>query len=92
MWVRKGGPLRQLGEVMEYGISGQKAKQDHTGNVQSPRIRQKLKTKYANDPNIDGRVAAWFKNRKEASQWEKDQVTNFKDNNNGRKPSRQIRP
>jgi len=83
---------KTTGEIMEYGISGQKTKQDHTGTTQSPRIRQKLKTKYANDPNIDGRVIAWFKNRKESTQWEKDQVTNFKDNNDGRKPSRQIRP
>lgn len=81
------------GNVLEYGISGQTAKRDATGVfTSSPRIAQKLRTKYKGDNNVSGQFEAWIKNRSDAVQWEENQVSNYKDNNNGQKPPRQIRP
>lgn len=80
-------------EVKEFGISGQVAKRDATGNFQSsPRIQQKLSTKYKGNKSVYGKFEAWLKNRKEALKWEKEQVQQFKDNNGGEKPEKQIRP
>jgi carbohydrate-selective porin OprB len=79
-------------EIKEFGISGQTAKRDATGVVKSPRIAQKLRTKYKGDKSVYGQFEAWLKNRSEAVQWEKDQVQQFKDANEGEKPNRQLRP
>jgi hypothetical protein len=47
---------KKTGEVLEYGISGQKRSANQISTGDSPRINQKLKTKYGNDPNVGGRV------------------------------------
>jgi hypothetical protein len=84
---------KETHEVKEFGISGQKAKRDATGVFKSsPRIAQKLRTKYKGDKGVYGQFEAWLKNRADAVQWEKDQVQEFKDANDGAKPTRQIRP
>lgn len=61
------------GEVLEYGISGQKLNQNGT----SPRIAQKLRTKYGNDPNVSGQVTnTGVPTRAEALQMEQNSVNN----------------
>jgi hypothetical protein len=77
------------GNVSEFGISGQELNKDES----SPRVKQKLRTKYNNDPNYTGEVVEKdLKNRKEAIEWEKKQVKDYKKNNGGAKPPYQIRP
>jgi hypothetical protein len=79
--------------ILEYGISGQKRSAKQIDNLGSPRINQKLKTKYGNDPNVSGRVIQEnIPNRKGALNWENNQVKQFKKSNNGQKPARQVRP
>ena len=43
---------KRTGEILEFGISGQKLNK----NGSSPRITQKLRKKYNNNPNIGGKV------------------------------------
>ena len=84
---------KETGEVLEYGISGQKrsAKQVAEGN--SPRINQKLRTKYGNDPNVGGRVVEDnLGNRQQGLDWEQAQVDDFGRQNGGRGPREQKRP
>ena len=74
--------------VMEFGISGQKLKQ----NGESPRIDQKLKTKYKNNPNYKGEILKKnMENRKNGLDWERKQVEDYKATH-GTKPPMQIRP
>ena len=61
-------------------------------NLESPRINQKLKTKYNNDPNIGGRVINDnIGNRKQALEWEYNKVFDFSVGNS-RVPKNQIKP
>ena len=84
---------KKTGDVLEYGISGQKRSTKQIENAGSPRINQKLKTKYGNDSNVGGRVIQDnIPNRKSGLEWENKQVKQFKEANNGQKPPRQIRP
>lgn len=84
---------KKTGDILEYGISGQKINIKQIKNASSPRIKQKLRTKYGNDPNVDGRVIKEnIPNRKSGLKWENNQVKQFKKANNGQKPPRQIRP
>jgi RHS repeat-associated protein len=84
---------KKTGDVLEYGISGQKRSANQISTGGSPRINQKLKTKYGNDPNVDGRVIDGnLGNRQNALDWEKGKVQEFRKNNNNQKPPRQIRP
>jgi hypothetical protein len=84
---------KKTGEVLEYGISGQKRNQTQVASGSSPRINQKIKSKYKNDPDIDGRVIEEnIPNRQDALDWEKSKVNEFKKTNNGISPPRQIRP
>jgi len=63
------------GKVLEYGISGQTRTANQVAEGASPRITQKLRTKYGNDPNIKGRVVERsLGNRSEALSWEQNQV------------------
>jgi len=75
--------------IMEFGISGQKLKKDGT----SPRIDQKLRTKYKNDPNYKGEVIEPHidDDRAKAIDWEKAKVKQHK-NDTGAAPPNQIRP
>ena len=58
---------KKTGEVLEYGISGQKRSANQLSTGGSPRINQKLRTKYGNDPNVAGRVTNGnLGNRKQA--------------------------
>lgn len=80
-------------DILEYGISGQKRSAKQIKNNGSPRINQKLKTKYNNNPDVSGRVIKDnLPNRKKGLEWENNQVKDFKKANNGQKPPRQIRP
>lgn len=73
---------------MEYGISGQKLKADGT----SPRVDQKLRTKYNNDPHYKGEVIdPDLGNRVDALGWERQKATSFKEAT-GDAPPNQIRP
>jgi len=76
-------------ETLEYGISGQKLKSDGT----SPRVDQKLKSKYKNDPVINGKIIEKsMPNRQISIDWEKGKVREFQKNNNGQNPPQQKRP
>jgi RHS repeat-associated protein len=76
------------GETTEYGISGQKLNKDGT----SPRVNQKLRTKYNNDPNFSGEVIEpSMQNRQDALNWEQTKVDNFT-NQTGQPPVNQKRP
>jgi RHS repeat-associated protein len=76
-------------EPLEYGISGQKLNKDGT----SPRIAQKIRTKYAKDPDIYGNVLDDnIINRAEALKAEQAKVDDFSILNEGRGPVNQIRP
>ena len=84
--------FNKTGDVLEYWNkwTETKCKQLNTGG--SPRINQKLRTKYGNDPNVGGRVIdGKLGKRKQALNWEKGKVQEFRNNNN-QKPPRQIRP
>ncbi|SDQ01686.1 RHS repeat-associated core domain-containing protein [Mucilaginibacter sp. OK268] len=83
---------KKTDEIKEFGISGQTAKRDATGVFKSsPRISQKLSTKYKGNSSVYGKFETWLKNRAEAVQWEKDQVTDY-NNKNGQAPENQKRP
>lgn len=76
------------GETLEFGISGQKVNKNGT----SPRVRQKIRTKYGNNPNVRGEVVKDnIPNRRKALKWEQNQVNRFF-KKNGRAPVNQIRP
>jgi hypothetical protein len=77
------------GNVMEYGISGQKLTNNGTT---SPRIAQKLRTKYGNKPGFKGRVMEPnMANRQTALNWEQGKVNDFY-RSNGFVPDMQLRP
>ena len=70
---------KKTGDVLEFGISGQKRSAKQIENAGSPRINQKLKTKYDNDSNINGYVIQDnIPNRKSGLNWENNQVKQFK--------------
>lgn len=84
---------KKTGDVLEYGISGQKRSANQMSTGGSPRIDQKVRTKYGNDPDVGGRVIDGnLGNRQQAIDWEKGKVQEFRNNNNNQKPSRQIKP
>ena len=84
---------KKTGDVLEYGISGQKRSANQISNGGSPRIDQKVRSKYGDDPDIGGRVIDGnLGNRQQALDWEKGKVQDFRTNNNNQKPLRQIRP
>jgi RHS repeat-associated protein len=83
---------KKTGEVLEYGISGQKRSAKQAASGGSPRINQKLGKKYNNDPNVGGRVVNDnLGNRKGALEWEQSQVNKF-NKQNKRPPQQQKRP
>jgi RHS repeat-associated protein len=83
----------KTGDILEYGISGQKRSNNQMTTGGSPRIDQKLRTKYSNNPDVEGRVIDGnLGNRQQAIDWEKSKVKEFRTNNNNQKPSRQIKP
>jgi len=83
---------KETGEILEYGISGQKRTTSQIADSKSPRINQKLKAKYSNDPNIEGKVVKDdLGNRSEALKWEQYKVDLHKILY-GNSPDRQIRP
>ena len=47
---------KKTGEVLEYGISRQKRSANQMSIGGFPRIGQKIRTKYGNDPDVGGRV------------------------------------
>ena len=67
---------KKTGEILEYGVSGQKRSGKQIQNAGSPRINQKLKKKYNNDPNVGGRVVKEAPNRKNILEWEQNKVNN----------------
>jgi hypothetical protein len=76
------------GNATEYGISGQPLKKIRT----SPRIDQKIKTKYNNDPNVKGKVIEKdMPNRKDALEWEQGKVNEY-NKEFKEPPQRQQRP
>ena len=82
----------RTGEILEYGISGQKRTTSQIAEGASPRITQKLRTKYLNDPNVKGRVVEGnLGNRSDALKWEQYQVDIFYLMND-KAPYKQIRP
>jgi RHS repeat-associated protein len=84
---------KKTGDVLEYGISGQKRSANQVSTGGSPRIDQKIRTKYPNDPDIGGRVIDGnLGNRQSALDWEKGKVDAFKKANNGQSPPNQKRP
>ncbi len=84
---------KKTGDILEYGISGQRRSAKQISLDGSPRINQKLRTKYGNDPDIGGRVIdGKLGNRQNALDWERGKVQEFRRNNNNQKPPRQIRP
>ncbi|WDF68408.1 RHS repeat-associated core domain-containing protein [Sphingobacterium oryzagri] len=63
---------KETGEIAEFGISGQKRTSAQVTKSKSPRVDQKLRTKYNNDPNFEGRVVEDNLGvRIEALTWEK---------------------
>jgi hypothetical protein len=80
-------------EILEYGISGQKRNANQISNAASPRINQKLKSKYGNNPDVGGRVIDDnIPNRQGALNWEKSKVNNHANQNDGKGPRFQQRP
>ena len=76
------------GDVLEYGISGQKLKADGT----SPRIDQKLGSKHADKPGAHGEILETnLPNRVEGLDWEQNMVNKHKEKF-GWAPVWQIRP
>lgn len=76
-------------EVLEYGISGQKL----NANGISPRVAQKIRTKYNGDPNVYGNIIE--KDIQGRLFWlnkEQQKVNDFSLLNGGRVPVNQIRP
>ncbi|MEJ5052592.1 hypothetical protein WH221_22395 [Chryseobacterium culicis] len=84
---------KKTGETLEFGISGQKRNASQIKNGGSPRINQKLKTKYNNNPNVEGRVIDGnLGKRKNALDWEQNKVNDYSQGNNGQGPRFQKRP
>jgi len=84
---------KKTGDILEYGISGQKRSAKQIKNAGSPRINQKLKTKYGNNPDVGGRVTnSNIPNRQKALNWEQGKVNNFAKKNNNIAPANQKRP
>jgi len=79
-------------ELVEHGISSQVRSDAQKANGGSPRINQKLRTKYKNDPNFYGKVLEDdIGIRSQALDWEQNKVDFFKEIY-GRAPVNQIRP
>ncbi len=79
----------KTGETLEFGISGQKLTKNRTV---SPRILQKLRKKYKNNPNAKGEILKDnIPNRKKGLKWEVDKVNKFFKKHK-RAPVNQIRP
>ncbi|WP_279304999.1 hypothetical protein [Leptospira levettii] len=79
----------KTGEILEYGISGQTLRKDGSS---SPRIDQKIRTKYNNDPNVKGNVLEKeIPGRQKALEWEINKVSEYI-NTYGQKPVKQIKP
>jgi hypothetical protein len=80
---------KKTDEILEYGISGQPLKKGGG----SPRIDQKLNTKYGNNPDVGGRVTeTGIPNRQKGLDWEQGKVNDHAKNNNGEGPRFQKRP
>ncbi|MBU3664031.1 MAG: hypothetical protein FGM41_12665, partial [Bacteroidetes bacterium] len=80
---------KKTGEILEYGISGQTLKKGGG----SPRIDQKLNTKYGNNPDVGGRVTETsIPNRQTGLYWEQSKVNDHAKSNNGVGPRFQKRP
>ena len=76
------------GEILEYGISGQRLNKNGT----SPRIRQKIRTKYGNDSSVRGEILETdIGNRNEALDWEQQMVDDYYQEN-GYAPENQLLP
>jgi hypothetical protein len=83
---------KKTGEILEYGISGQKRSQAQIAGEGSPRINQKLRTKYGSNSNIGGRVTEPnISGRQNALDWEQGQVNQF-NKQYGEPPKGQLRP
>ena len=83
---------KKTNEILEYGISGQKRSRKQIQSGASPRINQKLRTKYDNDPNVGGRVTNDnLGNRQKALDWEQGKVNDFYKKHD-RPPNRQHKP
>lgn len=85
---------KRTGEIMEYGISGQRRTvADYLATENnSPRIRSKLRTKYGGNPNYAGSVMIdGMPNRAVALEWERGQVRAHQQKY-GVRPPRQGRP
>jgi RHS repeat-associated protein len=78
------------GKILEYGISSQKLNKSGT----SPRINQKINTKYKGVSGIRGEVVKKnIAGRQKGLNWEKGKVNAYKNaNTGGKKPPRQLRP
>lgn len=78
------------GEIQEYGISSQKLKSDGT----SPRVDQKVRTKYGGDENIQGEVIKTnMAGREKGLNWEQGKVNAYTTSNpNNQPPPKQYRP
>jgi hypothetical protein len=80
---------KKTDEILEYGISGQTLKKGGG----SPRIDQKLNTKYGNNPDVGGRVTeTGIPNRQKGLDWEQGKVNDHAKSNNGEGPRFQKRP
>lgn len=79
----------QDGNIQEFGISGQKLNADGS----SPRVKQKLRTKYNDDPNYSGEVLEpdLGNDRNVALDWEYTKTWEYKQEN-GAAPPMQFRP
>ncbi|MEW6535501.1 MAG: hypothetical protein AB1454_07750 [Candidatus Auribacterota bacterium] len=76
------------GNILEYGVSGQKLNKNGT----SPRVGQKIRIKYSNVSNYSGSVIEKnLKNRQEALTWEQQKVSEYKALT-GEAPPNQLRP
>ncbi|MBQ4820629.1 DUF6531 domain-containing protein [Aquimarina sp. MMG016] len=83
---------KETGEILEYGISGQVRTPNEIARGESPRITQKLKQKYENDPIVGGQVIEdSIPDRPSAFKWEQDKV-NTHANPTGEGPPMQILP
>lgn len=76
-------------EVLEYGISGQKL----NANGTSPRVAQKIRTKYNNEPTVYGNIIEKdIQGRLFGLTKEQQKVNDFSILNGGRGPVNQVRP
>ena len=80
---------KESGKVQEFGVSGQELRPNGT----SPRIDQKIREKYKDIPNIEGKVLEkHLPNRAAALDWETGKVAEYKAIFNENRPPRQLRP